>query len=144
MVVPASSLDGSMTITEIAFERVPMGGSSALLYNFTMSLGEAGGEELGRRFEENLVQDSTLKIVYSGSRVTAGDNGEGRISFVLDTPYEYTGGNLLVDFSFSNIEGSVYAWTWNAEGNRYLSGNTVDSAQGTVSSTVPVIVITGE
>ena len=144
MVVPESQFDGSMTITEIAFERAPMGSPSVLLHSFKIALSEAGGDELGSEFGRNIAEESSFEVVYSGSRVTAADNGEGRVSFILDTPYEYTGGNLLIDMSYTNIEGSMYVWSWSPDGYRFLTANSVNSDEGTVSSLVPVLVITGE
>jgi hypothetical protein len=142
--VPESELDGSMTITAISFERAPMGPASVLLYDFNISLGEAGGEELGSDFGKNLASGSSLEIVYSGTRVTAADDGEGRINFVLDTPYEYNGGNLLIDLSYTNIQGSVYVWSFNAGGNRFVVAADARAAAGTASSMVPTVVISGE
>ncbi|MCD4708082.1 MAG: hypothetical protein K8S62_10135 [Candidatus Sabulitectum sp.] len=133
-----------MTITEISFERAPMGSSSVLLYGFKIALSEAGGEELGRDFGKNSAEDSAFEVVYSGTRVTAADNGEGRVSFSLDTPYEYTGGNLLIDLSYSNIEGSMYVWSWNSNGYRFLTASGANSTEGIVSPLVPVMVIIGE
>ncbi len=144
MVVPESQLDGSMTISMISFEKSPAAGNSVLLDNLTISLGEAGGEELGNQFGGNLVEDSPLEIVFSVSRVTASADSEGRINFTLDTPYEYTGGNLLIDLSYSNISGSMYTWGWSPDQYRFLAGEGSRATQGNVSPLVPVIVITGE
>ncbi|MCK5130702.1 MAG: hypothetical protein KAR40_00940 [Candidatus Sabulitectum sp.] len=137
-------MDGSMTITEIAFEKAPMGAPSVLMHGFKIAFTEAGGEELGRDFANNLAEDSHFQVVYSGSRVTASGDGEGRISFVLDTPYEYTGGNLLVDMSYTGIEGSMYVWSWNPNSYRFMTANGVNSSEGMVSPLVPVVVITGD
>lgn len=144
MVVPESQLDGSMTITEISFARAPMGANSVLMYGFKIAFAEAGGEELGTDFSKNLSDESSFQVVYSGSRVTAADNGQGRICFALDTPYEYSGGNLLIDMSYSSIEGSMYVWSWSPDGYRFLTANGVNSSEGMVSPLVPVVVITGE
>ncbi len=133
-----------MTITEISFERAPMGASSVLIQGFKIALTESGGEELGRDFSKNPAGDSSFQVVYSVSRVTAADNGEGRISFILDTPYGYTGGNLLVDMSYSSIEGSMYVWSWSPDAYRFLIANGVNSSEGIVSPLVPVVVVTGE
>lgn len=121
-----------------------MGDSSVLLYDLNISLGEAGGEELGGDFGKNLASGSSLDIVYSATRVTAADNGQGRVSFTLDTPYEYTGGNLLIDLSYTNIQGSIYVWNWNAGGNRFVVATGARSATGTATSMVPTVVISGE
>lgn len=142
--MPESHFDGEMTITAIAFERAPMGSSSVLLDDFKMSLGIAGGQELGSDFSSNLSAESTLQPVFSGSTVSAADNGSGRVVFHLDTPYEYTGGNLLIDFSFSDIQGSMYVWSWDAGGNRILAANGSAATSGTPYSFPPVVVIKGE
>lgn len=142
--MPESHFDGSMTITAVGFEKAPMGGSSVVLSNFKLSLGLAGGEELGADFGANLLAEELLQPSCSGSTVTAADNGQGQIVFTLDTPYEYTGGNLLIDMSFSNVSGSVYVWSWDAGGNRIVSGNGATSDSGTPYSYTPVIIIKGE
>ncbi len=144
MVVPEAQLGEAMTITELAFERAAVGGSSVLLHGFKIAFTEGGGDELGRNFAGNISEDSPFRVVYSGSRVTAADDGEGRVSFVLDTPYEYTGGNLLIDMSYTNIEGSMYVWSWDPGGNRFLTASSNNSSEGTVSPLAPVIVVTGE
>lgn len=133
-----------MTITEISFERAPTGAPSVLMHGFKIALTEAGGEELGTDFAKNLADESSFLVVYSGSRVVAADNGEGRINFTLDSPYEYSGGDLLIDMSYSSIEGSMYVWGWNPDSFRFLTANGVNSSQGLVSPVVPVVVITGE
>ncbi len=133
-----------MTITALAFERAPMGASSVVMSDFKLSLSIAGGEELGSDFGGNIPPGELLQLCYSGSTVTAADNGHGRVVFLLDTPFEYTGGNLLVDMSFSNISGSMYVWSWDAGGNRILSGNSAASETGTAYSYPPVIVLKGE
>jgi len=142
--VPESYFDGELTITAIAFERAPMGSSSVILNDFKMSLGIAGGEELGRNFGGNLAPDERLQPVTAGSTVTAGDNGSGQVVFELDTPYEYTGGNLLIDMSFTNIQGSMYVWSWDAGGNRIVAASGANAETGDAFSFPPVIVIKGE
>lgn len=142
--MPEAHFDGSMTITAIAFERSPMGSSSVLLEDFKMSLGMAGGAELGRDFGSNLAEDELLVPVLSGATITAADNGNGRVVFQLDTPYLYTGGNLLIDFSFSNLSGNMYVWSWDAGGNAILAGNGTAASTGTPYGFPPVVVIKGE
>ncbi len=144
MVVPEAQLGEAMTITELAFERAPVGGSSVLLHGFKIALTEGGGSELGRNFAGNILEDSPFTVVFSGSRVTAADDGEGRVSFVLDTPYEYTGGNLLIDMSYTNIEGSMYVWGWNPDGYRFLTASSSNSTEGNVAMLTPVVVVTCE
>ena len=121
-----------------------MGANSVLIHGFKIAFAEAGGEELCSDFSKNLSDESSFQVVYSGSRVTAADNGLGRICFALDTPYEYSGGNLLIDMSCSSIEGRMYVWSWNSDGFRFLTANGVNSSEGMVSPLVPVVVITGE
>ena len=133
-----------MTITEIAFQRASVGAPSVLMYGFKIALSEAGGEELGRDFGKNIAEDSTFEVVFSSSRATAADNGEGRVIFTLDTPYEYTGGNLLIDMSYTSIEGSMYVWSWSPDSYRLLTANGAGSTEGVVSPLVPVVIITGE
>ncbi len=144
MVVPEAQLGEEMTITELAFARAAVGGSSVLLHGFKIAFTEGIGDELGRNFAGNISEDSPFRVVYSGSRVTAADDGEGRVSFVLDTPYEYTGGNLLIDMSYTNIEGSMYVWSWDPGGYRFLTASSSNSSEGTVSRLTPVIIVTGE
>lgn len=131
-----------MTITEIGFERAPMGSSSAVLSNFRLNLGTAGGEEPGGEFAGNVSDDGLLRLVFSGSSVTAADGGDGRVMFSLDPPYEYTGGHLLLDFSYTDIQGSMYVWSWDAGGKRMVSA--YGSAEtGSVTPFPPVVVIRG-
>lgn len=132
-----------MTVTAIAFERSPIGSSSVVLENFKMSIGIAGGDELGRDFGANLLDDTALTPVISGAAVTAADNGSGRVVFTLDAPYEYTAGNLLIDFSFGGISGNMYVWSWDAGGNTFLAANGIAASTGTPYSFPPLIVIKG-
>lgn len=142
--MPEGHFDGPMTITAIAFERSPMGSSSVLLEDFKMSLGTAGGSELGSDFGANLAENTVLTPVFSGATISAADNGNGRVVFDLESPYEYTGGNLLIDFSFSSISGSMYVWSCDAGGNTILSANGTAAVTGTPYAFPPVIVIKGQ
>ena len=142
--MPEGHFDGSMIITAIAFERSPMGSSSVVLEDFKLSLGTAGGDELGSDFGANLAEGSSLLPVYSGATVSAADNGNGRVVFQLDTPYQYTGGNLLIDFSFANVSGNMYVWSWDAGGNTILAANGTAAETGTPYAFPPVIVIKGQ
>ncbi len=144
MVVSESQLGEPITITEIAFERAPMGSPSVLLHNFKIALSQAAGSTIERRFAANLSESSSFQVVYSGSRVVAADGGDGRVSFVLDTPYQYSGGDLLIDLSYADIEGSMYVWSWAPEEYRLLSANSINASQGNVSPLVPVVVVIGE
>ena len=121
-----------------------MGSSSVVISNFKLCLGIAGGEELGRSFPDNPAPDEPLQQVLSGSMVTAADNGNGRVVFELDTPWEYTGGNLLIDMSYTDIQGSMYVWCWDAGGNRLLSATGATAETGNASSFPPMVVIKGE
>lgn len=121
-----------------------MGSSSVLLEDFKMSLGRARGDELGSEFGENLAEDATLTPVFSGATVSAADNGNGRVVFELDTPYEYTGGDLLIDFSFANVSGSMYVWSWDSGGNTILAANGTAAVTGTPHTFPPVIIIKGQ
>ncbi len=133
-----------MIITAIAFERAPMGSSSVLLEDFKISLGIAGGDELGSDFGANPVEGSILQPVFSGATVSAADNGNGRVVFLLDSPYEYSGGNLLIDFSFADVSGNMYVWSWDAGGNTILAANGTAATTGTPYAFPPVIVIKGQ
>ncbi len=121
-----------------------MGNAFVNLNDFTVSLGIAGGEELGTSFGENLLEDSVLQVVISSSRSTLSANSDNRVELPLDTPYEYTDGNLLIDISYTNISGSMYLWGWNPEQNRFLTADGSRATLGYVSQLVPVVVITGE
>jgi len=121
-----------------------MGSSSVILDDFKMSLGYAGGDELGTDFGANLAAGTSLSPVFSGATVSAADNGNGRVVFQLDTPFEYTGGNLLIDFSFADISGSMYVWSWDAGGSAILTANGTAASTGSAYSFPPVIVIKGE
>jgi len=140
--VPESQLDSATEITEISFIRAPAGDSSVLLQNFRIAFVQASSDTLKSDFARNIAEDSLFKVVFAGSQVTAADNGDGRINFVLDTPYLYTGGDLLVDVSYTSIRGSMYVWCWDSPVNSFLSAGSTASASGFVSSSAPVIVLT--
>jgi hypothetical protein len=142
LVVPESQLDSAAVITEISFIKAPAGDSSVLLQNFRIAFTQAASDTVESGFAENTADNSPFKVVFAGSQVTAADNGDGRIRFVLDAPYIYTGGDLLVDVSYTSIRGSMYVWCWNSPVNCFLSANSTVSASGFVSSSVPVIVLT--
>lgn len=132
-----------MTITEIGFERAPMGTSSVVLSDFRLNLGTAVLEEPGGVFAGNVSEEGPLQLVFSGSSVTAADGGDGRVMFSLDSPYEYTGGHLLLDFSFTDIQGNMYVWSFDAGGGRMVAAYGSSEA-GSVHSFPPVVVIKGE
>lgn len=144
MVVPAADLAGLTTITEIAFVRASMGASSVMISHLKVSMGEATTDELVRDFAVNLMAETSLEVVFSATRHTVADNGEGRVVFTFNEPYEYNGGNLLIDLSYADIEGSMYTVAWIPETNRFLSANSLRASRGYVSSLVPIIVVTGE
>ena len=144
MVVPEDYFEGPVTITEIVFSRAPMGASSVVMEGFKISMGLAGGEELGREFAGNLAQDSTVSPVFFSSSATAADDGNGMVVFPLDTPFEYTGGNLLIDMSFTDIQGNMYLWSWDSGGNTMLSANGVTADTGYPHSYPPMIILRGQ
>ncbi len=133
-----------MTISEVGFERVSFGSSSVTLYDFKLSLGYAGGVEPGRNFHENVASVTVLTPLFAGSTVTASDNGQGQVMFALDEPFEYTGGNLLVDLSFSDISGSMYLWAWDSGENRVVIADDISRENGNAFSVTPVVVIKGD
>ena len=144
MVVPEEYLSGPMTITSIGFARSPMGASSVVLENFRMSLGTAAGPGLDDSFSENVAGGTTLTQVFAGASVTAADNGRGVVVFSLDSPWEYQGGDLLIDFSFSHISGSMYVWSWDSGDNLFLSATGAAAETGYAYSFPPMMVIKGE
>ncbi|PIE51670.1 hypothetical protein CSA37_04020 [Candidatus Fermentibacteria bacterium] len=133
-----------MTITEVGFKRAAFGSSSVTLYDFKLSLGYAGGVELGRNFHENAASETVLAPLFAGSTVTAADNGQGQVMFTLNEPFEYTGGNLLVDLSFSDISGSMYLWAWDSGEKRVVTADRISCENGNACSVPPVVVIKGD
>lgn len=144
MVVPAADLTGLSTISEIAFIRATMGASSVVVSHLKVSVGEATADELTREFAMNLMAETALEVVYSGTRFTAADNGEGRVVIAFNEPYEYNGGDLLIDLSYADIEGSMYTMAWGSESTRFISANSLRASRGNASVLVPVIIVTGD
>ncbi len=144
MVVPAADLTELSTITEIAFIRAPLGVSSIMISHFKVALGEAAADELEREFSSNLMAETSLNVVFSGTRYTAADNGEGRVIITFNEPYEYNGGDLLIDFSYADIEGSMYVMAWGPGSSRLMYSHGLRADRGNTSPLVPIIVVTGE
>ncbi len=144
MVVPAADLTELSTITEIAFIRAPMGEPSVMISHLKVALGEATADELVREFSSNLMAETSLKVVFSGTRFTAADNGEGRVIITFNQPYEYSGGDLLIDLSYADIEGSMYTMAWGPGSSRLIYSNGLRADRGNTSPLVPIIVVTGE
>lgn len=143
MVVPEGHFDGAMTITAIGFRRADMASSSVILHGLKISLGPAGGEELGPEFAMNLPEDAGLTPVLSGSAFTAADDGSGNVLFELDTEYEHDGGHLLLDISYSDIDGNMYVWSWDSGGNTMLSASGLAADRGFPHSFPPMLIIQG-
>ena len=142
--MPAADLAELSTITEIAFVRAPMGASSVMISHLKVALGEAASDELVREFAANLLAETSLKVIFSGTRFTAADNGEGRVIIAFNEPYEYDGGDLLIDLSYSDIEGSMYTMAWGPGSSRLMYSHGLRTDRGNTSPLVPIIVVTGE
>lgn len=136
MVVPADDLQGPSTITGFAFHRSPSGSRSATITGATVSIGVAGGDELGPEFQSNRV--SMTRVLQSETLVVTVDE-EGMVSFTFDTPWEYEEGDILLELSFQSVSGYLYVFGWTAPGRRYVSSGNLASERGSVSENTPVV-----
>jgi hypothetical protein len=141
VVVPKDLFTCETVITAIAFERAPMGSSSVILEGLTVRIGEARSAELGDDFALNLKSGEAMTLVLSATTFTVADHGSGRAVLPLETPYVHSGGHLLLDMSFDNLQGNMYTWGWDAGSSILLSASGARAATGRVSSMAPVLVL---
>jgi hypothetical protein len=138
LAVPEGELSEETVITGFAFHRAPTGESSAMLEDVTVRMGTAGGAELGRDFDRNA---QTLETVLEAEHLNLEADDEGMVVFTLDTPWDYQGGDLLLDIRFGGVSGYLYIWGWSAPGRRYVSSNDPGARQGTVSEVMPAVTL---
>lgn len=101
-------------------------------------MGTAGGVELGPEFEGNRLASTQ---VLRSDRMTVNADDDGLVVFTFDTPWEYGGGNILLELRFETVAGYLYVFGWTSPGRRYVSSRSIDSARGTVSENLPVITL---
>ncbi len=141
MAVPAEEIPEPCVVTGFAFHRVPSGSAGATLNGVTVHMGTTGGDELGPEFSGNRL---TSTAVIRRDRMTVNADDDQMVVFMFDTPWEYTGGNILLEMRFEAVAGYLYVFGWTAPGMRYLSSRTLDSARGAVSGNLPVITLITE
>ena len=141
MVVPAEDLSGPATITGFALHRSPTGSRSATITEADVFIGLAGGDELGPEFQENRVLQT--RVIHSDMLTVTGDQ-DGMVTFTFDTPWEYDGGDILLELSFQSVSGYLYVFGWTAPGRRYLSSGNLTAERGTVSENTPVVTLLTE
>lgn len=106
-----------------------------------MSIGLAGGEELGPEFQSNRI--SMTRVLQSETLTVTGDD-DGVVSFTFDTPWEYEEGDILLELGFQSVAGYMYVFGWTAPGRRYVSSGNLTSERGTVSGNTPVVTLITE
>lgn len=138
LAVPEGELFEEAVITGFAFHRAPTGENSAVLEDVTVRIGVAGGQELGRDFGRN---SASLATVLEAGNLSVAADDDGMVVFTLDTPWEYPGGDLLLDIRFGGVSGYLYVWGWSAPGRRYVSSRDLLARQGTVSELMPAVTL---
>ncbi len=141
MAVPEEEMPGPVTISGFAFHRAPSGDQSAVIGNAVVRIGSSGGSEIGPDFEENMTSSAQV-LTSSVLEVEADENG--MVVFTFDTPWEYEGGDLLLDLRFGSVSGYLYVYGWTAPGRRYLSSMDLRATRGTASENLPVITLITE
>ena len=93
MIYPASEIEsGAITINSIAYNCANVGTASMELTNVYIYMGETSRTSIGAPNDWTPQEDLTL--VYTGNNITIGE--EEWETFVLDTPFDYSGTQNLV------------------------------------------------
>ena len=108
---------------------------------FTVKMGITTQENLSSGFDNT----TTLTTVYTGNLSASTTDG---MSITLDTPFDYEGGNLIVQFQLDAAVGYTncyfYGLSNQTGGSRYIQGSSYLTGAGTVQNFLPKVTFSVE
>jgi hypothetical protein len=143
VVVLESEINTPMLISSIALKRSPIGESSASFQNLKVYMGTTDLNQLTLNYMGNY-DAAGRTLVLSANPYPVMAVSDQWFTVNLDTPYWFNGDdNLIIEFEWSDGEGSIYAWHWTAGTQRAVFGNYGDTTGSDFETSIPHLQLNG-
>ena len=144
VVVLASDMGNAMNIDSFSWKRAISGEPQGTFQDMKIYMGLCSSDELVSAFNANYIGGTRIEVM-SGSPYTSQTVGPNEwFEFVFDTPYWYNGqDNLLIEIEWSDGDGSLYSWVWDAGTNRSMYGLYGEPTSLVRNSTAPNLRLNG-
>jgi hypothetical protein len=144
VVVLDSDINNAIQIESVSWKRSPIGVDAATFVDFKIYMGYSTNDQLSGTFLDNYMP-GTRTLVFSRPNYPVVAGGPGNwFTTTLDTPFWYSGtNNLLIEFEWSDGEGSIYAYHWNAGTDRAVYGAYGSTTGDGFEATIPHLQLNG-
>lgn len=138
-----SEINTPMLITSIALKRSPIGEGTASFQDLKVYMGTTDLNQLTLNYMNNY-DSAGRTLVLSADPYPVTAVADQWFTVNLNTPYWYNGDdNLIIEFEWSDGEGSIYAWHWTAGSQRAVFGNYGASSGDDFETSIPHLQLNG-